>query len=372
MRLLLSQNALRLCLARIARIVPTKALPPWSCVLLETQPDALRMTAMNAAVVLRVSLNAQVLEPGRAMVSVPAFRASVEAMQDGEIGLDTQGHTVHATLGRRRVTTQGLPPDDYPAIPALGPSAMAFSVTADALAGVLKFTRHAAGDDPEKIHAYGVRLVQSEGRLTAMATDGSRAAMATIPAEGPNLDVFVIRPALREVLDWADDRVTIARDSERIELSCRNANVSWRDGTEGTPDLRPFFQREAPCWIEVPRLAMLQATDAVTSVARQDSIGSHCVELRAKSSGELSLCSHNEGTSAVDGLEGTVLSGNPGDLRLGLNGTFVMDALSASTSAVARIGLEDALSPVRIATTDLDAVIMPIRLAEESHASTSS
>jgi DNA polymerase III sliding clamp (beta) subunit (PCNA family) len=367
MRLRAEAKLLTFCTARMSRMLDPKGPAPLRCILIEAEPGAVSMTVMSAATVTRLRLNLEVIEGGRALVSADRLLSALDGMGDQEITLTSDGLGLAASRGRRRLTAPGLDPAEYPRVPTLKPEAVALTVPSEALAGVLKLTRHAAGTDPEKAFAYGVRLIQTDGRLLAMATDGQRGAMASVQTNGPDLDVFVIQPALREVTGWMSERVRIAHDGERVELACANASVSWRTLGPVPWDLRGYFNDLPSCRLEMPRKEFLGAVTAVSKVARQDQVSSYRLVLCASPEGEVHLSASVEGATATDGLEARVLEGRPTGERIGLNGEFLSDVLEASLAGVVEVGLADPLSPFRIRTPDLDAVLMPIRLVEEAH-----
>ena len=162
-------------------------IPILANVLLEANGDgALQMLATDLEVGLRSRCEAEISEPGSLTIPAKKLFEIVRALPETEIRI-RQGAkgAVEVAAAQFDSRMQTLPREDFPTVPEPGSGSSAVLPRA-ALAEMVTKTQFAITGEDTRYFLNGALLILAEERMTLVATDGHRLALASAPrgAEG--------------------------------------------------------------------------------------------------------------------------------------------------------------------------------------------
>lgn len=260
--------------------------------------------------------------------------------------------------GRSKYEIAGKPAGEFPEVPA--PPEGGVALDSEALRQLLARTAYCVSQDDSRPAIAGLYLRGDGETLTAVATDGHRLALATMPAPGLTVDAIMHRrglSVLRRMLDSAPT-VWLAMDGRNLvwrtrdlSATCRMVEANFPDYTKVIPDtanskLHATFDAEAML-AELARCAPI--------MPRSDAI----VRLTWEGDGL-----HLDGTGDLGDAHCELECEAAGAGTIGVNPTFLRDACKALGGTVTLVG-KDGFNPL-VLTSDAAAgavvILMPMRI----------
>lgn len=367
------QNLLLPKLADIAGITERKSSNPiLSHVLLEAYEQQLRLRGTDTEITLNLTLEEGVSVQQAGAITVPATKF-LEVIRYQHAGCDIQcalegeQWVVRAQDSVFRLST--LPAKDFPAVES-------FSVTdsvelsSKALYQLLKKVQFSMAEQDPRHYLNGLLLhvVDNGACLNAVSTDGHRLACATTRLQyssNPQGSWILPRKAVAELTRF----VSRLDQMVRLNVGGRQLNVQW-EGHSLTIALIdgqfPNYEQVIPPKQATPVLISRQALIEALQRARILQMG------RGNDGGvslhfhehELRLSARNtENETVEERLD--ILNAGQVDLSIGLNTTYLMQALQHLDSENVQLHLQSVSSPCLLTgqeDEDLRYLIMPMRL----------
>ncbi len=233
MKVSCNRRVLHEALQHVSRVVSGRTtLPILSNLLLEAQGDNLRLVAYDmeigaqSAVAIEVSEEGAITVPARTLVDV------VASLPDATVELRSEDRGILGlTCGRSEYTINGLPADEYPALPEVS-GGISFEITQAAMRDLIRATIFASSSDETRAILTGVLLKRSGAGIQMVATDSYRLAVKTAPSAavksaGGEDEWQAIVPArglqeLNRMLDPGEEevpvKVSVAEEQIRFEV----------------------------------------------------------------------------------------------------------------------------------------------------------
>lgn len=183
MKLTIAQATLSKALAITGRCVARhSSLPSLSAILLDAR-DGLALTATDLDRTLRLEVEANVTEPGRALIPARILTEVVGGLPNADVTLTAQdSKQLRVKSGEYRLKVQTLDPDDFPPTPELAEPA-SLTLPAWALRQAIGQVRHSVDENSGTRPALTGVLFDADGHsLTLAAADGFRLAVKTLAA----------------------------------------------------------------------------------------------------------------------------------------------------------------------------------------------
>lgn len=374
MKFQVDRDVLAEAVAWTARSLPSRPpVPVLAGLLVDVGPSGLTMSSFDYEVSARVDVQAQVDEPGRALVSGRLLADISRSLPDQPVQVATEGARVTVTCGPSRFTLLTLPVEDYPALPRMPDTSG--SITAEVFAAAVGQVALAAGRDDTLPVLTGVRVEIEGDAVTLAATDRYRLAVRTVSwkPEQPDLSAVALVPA-RTLADTAkalptgdDVRVALASRTHGeglmgIESGGRRMTTRLLDGE--FPKYRSLLPSESSSVARVDTGSFSEAVRRVSLVAERNTpvrlafSQSQCV-LEAGSGDEA------QASEAVDAQ----LDGD--DITIAFNPSFLLDGLGAVGAEQAELSFTTPTRPAVIAPpggddesdADYRYLLMPVRLS---------
>ncbi|MGN6781583.1 MAG: DNA polymerase III subunit beta [Marmoricola sp.] len=364
MKFRVERDVLADAVAWTARTLPVRpSAPVLSGLLLEAGAgdagseggDGLRLSTFDYETSACATLSADVIEPGRALVSGRLLADICRSLPAKPVEVTLDGAKVTLTCGSARFSLQTMPVEDYPTLPTM-PEGRG-SVRSDVFAQAVSQAVTAAGRDDMLPVLTGVRVEMDGSTITMLATDRFRLSQRELdwsPA-APDVEAAALVPA--KVL--ADTAKSLTGGSEiTVALSSGTTGGAGEGiiGFEGAygggvrrtttrlldgefPKVRSLFPTEHLTVARVSREALIDSVKRVALVAERNS----AVQL-AFADGVLTLDAGNgEEAMASESLEADVRGE---DLTTGFNPQFLLDGLQALSSPTVELAFTQASKPV--------------------------
>jgi DNA polymerase-3 subunit beta len=336
-----------------AKIAPTKAtIPILSHVLLKAD-DRLHLSTTDLELALSTICPSQITAPGVVALPVAKLLAMCEQFADGDIQIALDKTHASITCGAFKSRMQAMAPDDFPQLPE--PEGASCALDGKALRQLIDRTRYAITSEDTRYFMAGALLVLAGPTAAMVATDGKRLAMATASRTGADARVLIPAKTLDVLAHQNDAEVELTIGERHIFFASGDKRIVSRmiDGQF------PTYERVIPKGnykvVSVGRAALAAALRRVGLVSEV----SKSVTF-AFSPQTLDLSSSSAEIVSAD--ERLAVSYEGSELKVCMNGDYVLDFLTAASGQIVTMALKNAEGPILF--TDGDdhlGVIMPMR-----------
>lgn len=343
--------------------------------------DGLQLSTFDYETSARATLNADVSDEGRALVSGRLLADICRSLPNKPVEMSIEGAKVTLTCGSARFSLQTMPVEDYPTLPQM-PEARG-TVSSSVFSHAVAQAVTAAGRDDMLPVLTGVRLELDGDSIAMLATDRFRLSQRelTWSPSAPDIDSAALVPA-KVLADTA--KALVGGGEISIALSSPGSGGGAGEGIigfEGSagggirrtttrlldgdfPKVRSLFPSEHLTVARVDRAALVDSVKRVSLVAERNT----AVQL-AFSDNVLTLdAGSGEEAMASESIEANITGD---DITTGFNPTYLLDGLTAIESPFVELAFTQASKPVVLsgvdslegeADTDFRYLLMPRRL----------
>jgi DNA polymerase-3 subunit beta len=347
---------------RVLPIVPSKTqMPILGCIAVRARGGTATFAASDAQRSIRT--NVQCVGDGEFAVPAKTFASIASNLPVGDVVIELTKGVATIRAGRARFKLPTMTVEDFPALHATTGDLLA-TMPALALGELLRSVQHATSDDVSRPHLAGIQLELASGTATAVATDGHRLSMASIPCEALGVPTLLPSAVASSVIGLCLEReeaegVVLLRDGRHLVVE------------RGETSLRCVLGEDAfPPWRKI--MPSTNRTGGRASVLRADLMAAlHRVSLVSdrESSVLISITDDALRLSAQSPDSGESSEDVPAsDARAGesrINATYLSDLLRACSGERIEIALGQPLEPVGVydfeETRQAVGVIMPMR-----------
>lgn len=175
-------------------IAANSSLPILKTILLEAQPERLRLSATNLETHIEVSTEATTARPGRVCLPGKALQELVSALPEGDVVLDGDEDgrdQVTVRVQRSDYRLHGMRSEDMPALAELVGELLEFRLTQRELRRALAGSVYAVSDDDTRVILTSILLQVRPQWLTCVGTDTHRMAFS-------NQAISILKPETGE------------------------------------------------------------------------------------------------------------------------------------------------------------------------------
>jgi len=359
-------------LSRVQGIVEKRnTIPILSNVLIETDNDAIRLTATDLEVGMRAAYPAKISTAGKITVSAKKLYEIIKELPEQLITFKAKENCwIEISCGKSLFNIVGLSSDEFPHFPDANTEQM-IPISGSLLNEMIEKTGFSISTDDTKYNLNGIyfRTVDEEGKniLRLVATDGHRLALAqrTVPtARIDELSQGVILPRkgiheLKKIAEESDGDIRIGFMDNSAVVVRDNTVVIMRLVNGDFPDYNRVIPKQNEDIAVIGRDILLHALRRMAILSSEKSKG---VKLQLKKD-LLEISSSNPDVG--DAREEMEVVYNGPEMVIGFNARYMIDILQALDNDKVKLAVRDNLSPGLI-TPDGDdgflAVIMPMRL----------
>ncbi|MHB1613441.1 MAG: DNA polymerase III subunit beta [Actinomycetes bacterium] len=357
MKIRVERDVLAEAVAWAARSLPHRPpMPALAGLLLVGEPGRVEISAFDFEVSGRVEVAADVVDPGRVLVSGRLLADITRSLPAKPVDLGVEGTKVTLSCGSARFVLATLPLDEYPTLPVMPTSSG--SVAGEVFAAAVGQVVVAAGRDDTLPVMTAVRLEFTEDLLTMAATDRYRLAVRELSwnPEQAGLEAAALVPA-RTLAEVAKSLATTEKVTVALSLGTAGDGIIGFEGAgrrtttrllDGEfPKYRSLLPTEASSVARVDTQVLVEAVRRVALVAERNTPARLTftdgeVRIEARSGDDAA------GTESVPGsLEGD-------DIEIAFNPGYLVDGLTALASPVSRLAFTASGKPALISAAGAD------------------
>lgn len=373
MNLTIEQTALHKALARVTSVVERRnTIPILANILIDAEGEDVWLVATDLDIEARARVEAIVHTHGQITVPGSTIADVVRGAPNGaEISLQIKDHRLQVQFGRSRYQVPTLPAGDFP-VRAKMANGTDFVLSAVDFRAMLGQVAPAMSTEEVRYYLNGafLHVVSEAGApwLRFTSTDGHRLMLSSRPGEGvPSFPgVIVPRKMVAEMAKALDGRagdVDLSVSPQGVSMSIGDIQLQSKVIDGAFPDYVRVVPSSWNSEIEVDRQMLLTAVQRVVRISAEKA---RSVKLTFDNDVLTLQVRNMEAGEGVEELE-VIYQGDP--LEVGVNGSYLADALQQTDAdrVVLRIG--DPISPVRLEPCLSDAehglavaVIMPLRV----------
>lgn len=161
------------------KLLPQRTtLPILSGVLLEADGEGVTLSSFDYEVSSRTRIAAEVVEPGRVLVSGRLLSDIASRLPNAPVTIETDGSRVLVSSGSAKFTLLSMPVEEYPTLPE--PGQRSGLVKADEFSTAIAQVAVAASRDDVTPVITGVQLEITDNEISLVATDRYRVAVRNI------------------------------------------------------------------------------------------------------------------------------------------------------------------------------------------------
>lgn len=360
MKFRVERDVLADAVAWAARALPMRpSTPVLAGLMIEAGPDengtdALTLSSFDYETSARATLNADVAEEGKALVSGRLLADICRALPSSSVELTLDGPKVVITCGSARFSLPTMPVEDYPSLPAM-PEARG-TVPSEVFARAVSQAVTAAGRDDMLPVLTGVRLELEGESIAMLATDRFRLSHRELDWQPGATDTSVAALVPAKVL--ADTAKSLTGGSQiTLALSATGSGegIIGFEGSAGGgvrrtttrlldgdfPKVRSLFPSEHLTVARIDRAQLVEAVKRVSLVAERNT----AVQLKF-SEGTLTLdAGSGDDAMASESLQAHI---EGDDIVTGFNPQFLLDGLGAMEQPYVELAFTQSSKPVVI------------------------
>ena len=351
-------------LQQVQNVVSTRTtLPILSNVLLQADGDEIHLTTTDLDVGVRGSCEAQVDKAGATTLPARRLFNIVRELPSSEIQFDVDGkNAASIRSGQSFFKILGLPEEEFPPLPKFE-DAKVVTIRQKDLRDSLRKTSYAISTDETRYVLNGVLFSFKDNKLTLVATDGRRLAMAEIELEFPRsheMDIIIPTKAVTELQrllgDDGDVKVSIGSGQIAFDL---NKTLLVSKLIEGNyPNYRQVIPAETKERVKLERETFLNSLRRVSLLASDKS---NSIKLNfSKNNIDITANTPEVG----EAKESVAVQYKGREFSIAFNPEFLMAPLRNLSEDEVFLDLIDEMSPgiLKIQTPFLY-VLMPMRIS---------
>ncbi len=372
MKLTIERAALLKALGHVQSAVERRnTIPILSNVLLSAERERLAFSATDLDMEIIDEALAQVDQPGQITGPAHTLYEIVRKLPEGaDVSLSFTGEDPRLTVqaGRSCFNLPVLPAGDFPVMSADGFSSQ-MSVDVADLIRLIDKTRFAISGEETRYYLNGLYLhtivVDGAAKLRAVATDGSRLALADMLAPEGAADapgVIVPRKTIGEVrrlLEDAGEQVDLQISPQKVRFQLGGAALTSKVIDGNFPDYGRVIPKDNDRVVMVPAKLFAQAVDRVATISAEKS---RSVRM-AIESGKVVLTVRNmEAGQAVEELE-IEYDGEP--FELSFNARYLLDITDQISGESAELRFGGPNDPALVldpGDAEVQYILMPLRV----------
>ncbi len=342
---------LQSAIATTARATAAKSsIPALEGILLEAG-GSLRLTGYNLETGIRTEVPASVEEGGCIVLSARLFGDIVRRLPDDMVSVTTEGLTVHIQCGVSQFHIQGIDPDEFPELPEVE-TRNALALPRATLSDMIGRTIFAVSQNDGRPILTGSLFEVAGETLTVVSVDGQRLALRREKLDKtPGQDFSFVVPGMAlgevrsicgdgegEVLIHTGDRHVLFRIGASLVVTRRLEGefLNYRQSISWKSDIK----------LQVEVKQLMTSIERVSLILQENSknplrciVGDGCIYLSSV-------------TAIGSASDQCPVVGSGGDLHIGFNHKFMMDALKATPTDCAKLLMGTPSTPCIIVPTD--------------------
>ena len=330
-----------------------------------------RITGYDLKKGIYTDIPADVSKAGSIVLPAKMFGEIVRKLPDGFVTVVSDDHfKTHINCGKADYDIMGSDSEDYPALPDMDEHTTDIVLRQEVLGRMVRETAFAVSDNESRPIYTGELLECAEGRLTMVALDGYRLAVRREKAASVSpepISVIIPGSALSDVEKLCTDEqgsVCLVLGNKFLKFMLNNVTLITRKLEGEFLNYHKAVPAEFSISMKGERTELIRCADRVSLM----------IDDRAKNplrcqfgSGNLNITSATPLGRAEDNCR---LEGDGKDTVIGLNNSYLLQALKAAPADTLLVKLNNGNSPIVFTPEEGDDsfvyMILPVRLRTDA------
>lgn len=366
MKLICDRTLLANAIAGVSKAVTQRSsIPVLEGILMKAEGFSLTLTGYDLEMGITTTIEANVLEPGDAVLPAKLLGDMVRRLPSEEVEINAQDSGATTIKGGiTEFDIMGLNPGDFPDLPNPGADRTLDMDTAD-LQEMVDTTLFAVSTDDKKPAHTGALFSITPEKLTVVALDGYRLAIIEKPVQATKeIDIIIPAKTLSEVVKLfgeADEVVHISANRRFVVFATQSYTVISRLIEGEFLDYRRVIPEGYKTRVTV------DVRDFATTIERASLIITERLKnpLRVMFDDHITVRCQTTLGKVVDELAAQV-EGDP--VEIGFNNRYLLDALRYSRCDKLVFELSGPLSPVKVLPKDggdFLFLVLPVRFKND-------
>lgn len=353
-------------LKMIAGVAEQRAvIPILANALVRVENNTLHFIATDAEVEVACSLPLEAGIGNEGETTIPARKIHdiCKLLSNSNVQLNTEDNIAVIKAGKSKFKLQTLPPEDFPNSPKLS-EPTELLIPQRQLKHLFSKASFCIATNDVRYFLNGLLLEIGEGKMSFVGTDGHRMAVSQHDFTSEQATrVIIPRKAIMElakILTDSEEQIKITMDSNHIRFKLSDSLAMTSKLISGDfPNWQGIIPPNPDKIVMVEAAALKQSLTRASILSNEKFKGVRLV----LSPNLLAINASNSLHEAAEEILEVEYDGE--ELEIGFNGTYLIDALNAVTTKMAKISLSDANTSCLITDDDSDNdmfIVMPMRI----------
>ncbi len=356
----LSDAAFTVCKACAVKTVT----PVLECIKIHAKNDVLTLTAYDGEISIEKKIHAEVLEEGEVCVNGKFFSDFVGKISLSEVVIDSDDKGIIIKYGESESYMQTLPAEDFPVFNGDSIAREKFFETKESdLKELISKVVFCCATDESRPILKGCLLEAKEGKLYALALDGFRMACGYCETETGAGDMKIVCPArtlveISRMLEGNDETLKIYADKNRLSVEVKDTVITSRLYVGEFVKKENIFPVSFGTVVTVRKSELTQSVERAAVLIRGDKNNLVIFDIKQ---GKIVINANSD----VGKIEETVSASLDGvDLKIAMNGKYLLDALKALEEEEIVLSFNSSVSPFtaeNVNEKQYQYLILPVR-----------
>ena len=371
MRIKCKKSTLQSGISIVSKAVAAKTPKPiLECILLETKGGQLKLTANNLNLGIETYIECTILEEGVIALNAKLFSDIIRKLQDSEIDIESSSdYKTTITCEKSRFNIPCWTGEEFPELTSVNKE-KSIVISQLGLKDIIRQTIFSVSDNENSKLMSGELFDVKNNQLSVVSLDGHRISMRKINLKGDNSDVSAVVPGktLQEV-----SKIINGDSEEDVTLYFGNNSLSFEFGK--TKVVSRLIEGE---YFKIAHMLSMD-TEICVKANRNELIG--CIDratlLIQETDRKPIIVSVKNDNNLYIRLDTNIGSLNEemeidkegGEIIIGFNPNFIMDALRVIDDEKVNIYMKDSKSPCLIKDVDetFSYIILPININPDAY-----
>ncbi len=353
-------------LSQVSRALTNRStLPVLECIKLTAEKGKLSLTGNDLHMGIESSLSAEVAEEGEVLLPGRLFGEIIRRLPDGEMQLQVNENSSAVIRAQgSRTTVQGLPSEDYPALPAVD-EGNAVTIKQSLLRDMIRQTAFAIAVDESRPVLTGCLLEAQDDKMVMVALDGYRLALRRGEIAPLTNPISCVVPGrylgeLGRMLENGDEEITLRISPSHLHASFQNTSVIIRLLEGNFIRYNQIIPQDLAINVRTDKNLLFDCVDRASLMAREGKTNLVTFHLENNT---LSITSN---ATMGDVYEELPVSNEGGEITIAFNVRYLADVLKSIDDDEVMLRFNMPITPCVITPVEGDSflyLVLPVRMS---------
>jgi DNA polymerase-3 subunit beta len=353
----------------VSKACAAKTLTPiLECIKLKAENDGVTLTAYDGEISIEKKILADVLEEGELCVNGKTFSDFIGKIAMFEVSIASSEKGIVIRYSDCESYMQALPADDFPRFfNRSTENKEYFEINENEFKSLISQIVFCCATDESRPILKGALLVAKDGKLEGSALDGFRMANTYCSIVGNSADMEIVCPArtLTEIARMLGEgeNLKVYADKSSLSVAVQNTVITSRLYAGGFVKKENVYPIDFVSKVSVKRAELIDSIERASVLIRGEKNSFIQFDIKMN---KIVITANSE----MGKIEETVNAELDGkELKIAMNGKFVLDAVKALTEEVIVMSFNTSVSPFTLANAEdnrCQYLVLPVRTATQA------